>query len=73
MAFKVLHPLHARRYSRNAGLGLVLVAMIGIVFGLTVVKVTNVGATQGFDHVLRPELLPMDPVMPAPGGAPAVE
>jgi hypothetical protein len=32
--------LHERRRGRNIGLGLVLAALIAIVFGLTVVKVT---------------------------------
>jgi len=34
------HELHIRRKGRNVGLGLVLAALIGLVFGLTVVKVT---------------------------------
>ena len=38
---KVEHELHKRRSSRNIGVGLVLVAFIAIVFGLTVVKVTR--------------------------------
>ncbi len=58
MALQVEHELHRRRRSRNVGLGLVLVGLIGIVFGLTVVKVQQLGATQSFDHVVRPELLP---------------
>lgn len=43
MAIKVEHELHKRRFGRNAGVGLVLVAFIAIVFGLTVVKVTSGG------------------------------
>lgn len=44
MSFKnVEHELHKRRSSRNVGVGLVLVAFIGIVFGLTVVKITSGG------------------------------
>lgn len=35
------HELHKRRSSRNMGLGLVLVAFVALVFGLTVVKVTR--------------------------------
>lgn len=35
------HELHRRRFGRNMGLGLVLVAFVGLVFGLTVVKVTG--------------------------------
>ena len=56
MPIRATHELHDRRKGRNVGLGLVLVAFIAIVFGLTVVKVQNVGAVQGFDHVVRPEL-----------------
>ena len=57
MAIRALHELHHRRRSRNVGVGLVLVAFIAVVFGLTVVKVQNLGAVQGFDHVVRPELV----------------
>jgi hypothetical protein len=35
-----------------------LALFIALVFGLTVVKVMNIGAVQGFDHVVRPELMP---------------
>ncbi len=58
MAIQVEHDIHHRRRSRNVGLGLVLVGLIAVVFGLTVVKVQQIGASQGFDHVVRPELLP---------------
>lgn len=60
MSFKPAHEIYNRRLGRNVGLGLVLVAFVGLVFGLTVVKVTNVGQMQGFDHALRPELLPKE-------------
>lgn len=56
MAIRALHEIHVRRKSRNVGLGLVLVGFIAVVFGLTVVKVRTIGAVQGFDHVVRPEL-----------------
>jgi hypothetical protein len=56
MAFKPDHELHRRRFGRNLGLGLVLVAFVAIVFGLTVVKVTNGNMSQAFDHTVRPEL-----------------
>ena len=35
------HELHKRRFSRNMGLGLALMALVTIVFGLTVVKVST--------------------------------
>ena len=38
---KTTHEIHQRRFGRNVGLGLVLVAFIAIIFGLTVVKVTR--------------------------------
>ncbi|WP_171006773.1 hypothetical protein [Shimia litoralis] len=43
MSFHDDHELHKRRFGRNVGLALVLLAFIGIVFGLTVVKVTQGG------------------------------
>jgi CHASE2 domain-containing sensor protein len=58
MAFREEHDMHKRRFSRNVGLGLVLVAFVALVFGLTVVKVMNLGEMQAFDHVVRPELVP---------------
>lgn len=57
MAIRAEHELHGRRRSRNVGLGIVLVGFVAVVFGLTVVKVRMLGAVQGFDHVVRPELL----------------
>ena len=57
---KATHELHERRKSRNVGVGLALLAFVALMFGLSVVKVTNLGATQGFDHVVRPEMLPAE-------------
>lgn len=56
MEIKATHELHKRRFSRNLGVGLALVGMVAIVFGLTVVKVKRGDAMQGFDHVVRPEM-----------------
>lgn len=53
---RATHELHERRKSRNIGVGLVLVALIGVVFALTVVKVTRGDPMQAFDHVVRPEM-----------------
>jgi hypothetical protein len=58
MAFRPDHELHKRRFGRNLGLGLTLVGFVAIVFGLTVVKVTNGNPMQAFDHSVRPELAP---------------
>lgn len=56
MAFRPDHELHRRRFGRNVGLGLTLVAFVGIVFGLTVAKVTNGSMVEKFDHVARPAI-----------------
>jgi hypothetical protein len=61
MAFRAEHELHKRRLGRNVGLGIVLLAFVALVFGLTVVKVLNMGQVpQGFDHVVRQELVPVE-------------
>lgn len=57
MAIRVEHELHRRRRGRNLGLLAVLLAFVGIVFGLTVVKVLQLGdarAFEGYDHVMQP-------------------
>jgi hypothetical protein len=56
MAFPKPHEIYARRFGRNVGLGLALAAFVGLVFALTVVKVTRGDPMQAFDHVARPEL-----------------
>ena len=61
MALRAEHEIHSRRKGRNMGVGLLLLGMIGIVFGLTVVKVlgiTDVRQMERFDHVARPQLEP---------------
>ncbi|MDT0682382.1 hypothetical protein RM543_06780 [Roseicyclus sp. F158] len=50
------HELHRRRRGRNFGVGALLLGFAAIVFGLSVVKITNLGPTEGFDHVARPQL-----------------
>ena len=41
MSLSRQHELHKRRFGRNMGLGLVLAGFVALVFGMTVVKVTN--------------------------------
>ena len=41
MSLRKSHELHQRRFGRNLGVGLTLAALIVIVFGLTVVKVSG--------------------------------
>lgn len=43
MSFPPEHEMHTRRKGRNIGVGLVLGALIAIIFGLTYVKVTSQG------------------------------
>ncbi|MBI1493485.1 hypothetical protein [Halocynthiibacter styelae] len=43
MDLKVEHEMHKRRFSRNAGLGFVLVGLVVLVFGITIVKVRMIG------------------------------
>ncbi len=56
MALKAEHEIHKRRASRNIGLGLVLAGFVGLMFALSVVKIRTLGAVEGFDHVVRPQL-----------------
>ena len=41
MSFEVEHEIHKRRMSKNIGLGVILVTFVALIFGLTVVKVTD--------------------------------
>ncbi|MEM9853233.1 MAG: hypothetical protein AAF841_02160 [Pseudomonadota bacterium] len=56
----VTSEMHERRKSRNLGVAACLAAFIVLLFALTAVKVQQHGIIQGFDHVVRPELLPAD-------------
>lgn len=58
--FRPEHELHKRRFSRNLGLGLTLVAFVALVFALTVVKVTRGDPMQGYDHVVQPGAQPVE-------------
>ena len=61
MAIRVEHELHERRRGRNFGVFILLLGFIGIIFGLTVVKVLQLGDAaqfEKFDHVARPQIIP---------------
>jgi CHASE2 domain-containing sensor protein len=63
MAMKVEHEVHGRRKNRNYGVLMLLLGFIAIVFGLTVVKVLQLGDLrefETFDHVARPQIVPQD-------------
>lgn len=72
MALHVEHELHRRRRSRNVGLALVLFAFVALVFGLSVVKITQGDMMQGYDHRPQASMLPRDPNPPAPNAAPVI-
>lgn len=67
---QVEHELHKRRRSRNIGLLVVLLGFVALVFGLSVVKITQGDMMQGYDHRPRPSMLPADPNPPARNPAP---
>ena len=56
MAIAREHEIHQRRRGRNVGVGLCLLALVAVLFGLSAAKVRSVGPTEGFDHVSRPQL-----------------
>jgi len=61
MTIQVEHEIHNRRKGRNYGVGLLLAGFIVIIFGLTVVKVLQLGEVaqfEKFDHVARPQIFP---------------
>ncbi len=58
--FRPAHEMHVRRFGRNLGVGLALLALLVIVFALTVVKVTRGDPMQAYDHQVRPEMLPLE-------------
>ena len=60
MALNTVHEIHKRRRSRNVGLGLVLVAFVALVFGLTVVKVQQGDLMEAYDHQPRVSELPLE-------------
>ena len=72
MAMTREHELHRRRFGRNLGVALALAALIALVFGLTIVKVTRGDQMQAYDHAYRPEMEPAAtaPVVPGTGGNP---
>ncbi len=43
MSLSKQHDMHKRRFSRNLGLGLVLMAFVALIFGLTIAKTQQDG------------------------------
>lgn len=68
MALNVEHDLHRRRAARNRGVLLILLGFVALVFGLTVVKVIQLG-----DLELRDRMTPNGYSVPDPDYVPPPE
>ncbi|PZR01048.1 MAG: hypothetical protein DI533_06900 [Cereibacter sphaeroides] len=55
MAIRAEHEIHRRRLSRNLGVAITLAAFVALVFGLTVVKVSETGPIEGYGTVVQPQ------------------
>ena len=53
MSFRVETHMHRRRRSQNLGVAICLVLFIGLVTVLSLVKITNTGPVEGYDHAPR--------------------
>lgn len=53
------HEIYGRRRGRNRGLGLVLGALVVMVFAVTVVKLSSGQMIEGYDHGVRSSILPL--------------
>jgi len=45
------------KVSNNILLGLLMLGLVVLIFLVTIVKLMNGGSLQGYDHVVRPELV----------------
>ena len=50
------HEIHTRRRGRNLSVGLILGGFVGLVFLVTVVKLSPGQMIEGFDHAVRPSI-----------------
>ena len=53
MSFRVETDMDRRRRSQNLGVAICLVLFIGLVTVLSLVKITNTGPVEGYDHAPR--------------------
>ena len=58
MAIVKEHELHKRRFSRNMGVGLALLAFVALVYGLTVAKMQRGDPMEAADHSPRISITP---------------
>lgn len=54
------HEIYGRRRSRNVGLGIVLGGLVLLIFAVTIVKLSQGEMMEGYDHQVRPSLLPAE-------------
>lgn len=58
------HELHKRRLGMNAGVGLVLAGFAVLIFGITVVKISDGSLMEAYDHQPRASQLPITEPLP---------
>jgi hypothetical protein len=59
MAFQKDHEIHTRRFGRNLGVSLALVAFVVLIFGITVAKISDGSLMEAYDHQPRTSVLPV--------------
>lgn len=71
MALAREHDMHKRRFGRNMGVGLTLMAFVALVYGLTVAKMQRGDPMEAADHTPRISITPAPPPNAAEPSAPA--
>ncbi|MCF6315369.1 MAG: hypothetical protein L3J30_03570 [Marinosulfonomonas sp.] len=61
MAIVKEHEMHKRRFGRNMGVGLTLLAFVALVYGLTVAKMQRGESMEAADHSPRISIIPAEP------------
>ncbi|WP_457645214.1 hypothetical protein [Profundibacter sp.] len=61
MAIAKEHEIHRRRFGRNAGVGLALLAFVVLVYGVTVAKMQSGDKMEAADHSPRISMTPAEP------------
>ena len=60
MAIVKEHEMHQRRFGRNLGVGLTLLAFVALVYGLTVAKMQSGDTMEAADHAPRVSMTPAE-------------
>ncbi len=61
MAIVKEHEIHKRRFGRNMGVGLTLLAFVALVYGLTIAKMQTGDTMEATDHSPRISITPAEP------------